>query len=157
MRHILSLATFLFVTTTLAASPEMGNGYGAIDAPRDVDPVSLAERFCDLRVRHGDMHALYPWLAPNLTKLLDEQAAAPLAAAVPWQGYVDEPTACRVEVLNGFRDTIGVLVKLHYTSPQRAWSDTLNLERTRDSWRINNVFYENGGNLRFRLFDASGA
>ena len=31
------------------------------------------------------------------------------------------------------------------------WADTLNLERTPDSWLLNNVFYQGGGNLRFRL------
>lgn len=30
----------------------------------------------------------------------------------------------------------------------------INLERTPDSWLINNVFYDGGGNLRFRLFEA---
>jgi hypothetical protein len=153
MRLLASLAFILFATATLAASPEMGGGYGAIDARRDVDPVALAERFCDIRVHRGDMHQLDAYFAPKLTRLLDEHAASHLAAAVPWQGYIDYPTACSVEVLNGATNTIGVLVKLHYTSPERQWSDTLNFERTRDSWRINNIFYEAGGNLRFRLFD----
>lgn len=152
MRMLASLAFALISTTALAASPEMGNGYGAIDARRDVDPVSLAQRFCDIRVHRGDMRELYPWFAPKLIKLLDEHAHSHLAAAVPWQGYIYYPTACSVEALNGATDTIGVLIKLNYTSPERAWSDTLNFERTPDSWRINNIFYEDGGNLRFKLF-----
>lgn len=153
MRLILSLAALLVSTAALAASPELGGGYGAIDAARDVDPVVLAERFCEIRVRRGNMQALYPYFAPKLTKLLDAHAAS----AVPWQGYMDAPTACRVEVLNAAVDTIGVLVKLHYTAPGRTWADTLNFERTRNSWRLNNVFYETGGNLRFRLFEEPGA
>ena len=70
---------------------------------------------------------------------------------MPWQGYVYHPTGCSIEVLNGATDTIGVLVRLTYTAPERTWSDTLNFERTPDSWWLNNVFYDGGGNLRFTL------
>jgi hypothetical protein len=157
MRMLASLAFAVSATVAFAASPEVGGGYGAIDAPRDIDPIALAERFCDIRVTRGDMHALDAYFAPKLAKLLDEHAASHLAAAVPWQGYIDQPTSCSIEVLNGFTDTIGVLIKLHYSSPEREWADTLNFERTRDSWWINNIFYEGGGNLRFTLFDWLGA
>lgn len=153
MRLLASLAFILTATTALAASPEVGGGYGAIDAKRDVDPLVLAQKFCDLRVHHGDMHELSAWFAPKLARLIDQHENSMLAAAVPWQGYIYKPSSCTVEVLNGFSNTIGVLVKLHYTSPQREWSDTLNFQRTRDSWLLNNVFYEDGGNLRFTLFN----
>jgi hypothetical protein len=151
MLRILSLATLLLSTAAFAAAPEMANGYGSIDAARNTDPVALAERFCDARIT-GDMAPLVPFFAPKLAKLLDEHAHSHLAAAVPWQGYIYHPTGCAVEVLNGFDDTVGVLVKITYSSAERSWSDTLNLERTPDSWWINNVFYEQGGNLRFTLF-----
>jgi hypothetical protein len=147
---------FLLSGPALAASPPVGGGYGAIDTPRDVDPVALAEQFCSLRTGRGDMQALAAYFAPKLTKLLERHAASHLAAAVPWQGYIYSPTACTVEVVNGYSDTIGVLVKLNYTAPERSWSDTLNFERTPDSWMLNNVFYDGGGNLRFRLFDWLG-
>jgi hypothetical protein len=155
MRHVLSLAALLLTTATatLAATPPLGNGYGAIDAKRDVDPVKLAQMFCDARVHRSGMEALAPYFAPKLARLLDEHAHSHLAAAVPWQGYIYDPTGCSLEVLNNAPDTIGVLVKVTYTSPERTWSDTLNFERTPDSWLLNNVFYEDGGNLRFTLFD----
>ena len=151
MLRILSLATLLLSTAALGAMPEMGNGYGAIDAPRDTDPVTLAERFCAARIS-GDMTPLQPFFAPKLKRLLD---GLPEPGAAPWQGYIDRPTACDVEVVNGYDDTIGVLVRVTYTSAERRWSDTLNFERTPDSWRLNNVFYEQGGNLRFRLVEGT--
>jgi hypothetical protein len=152
MRVYPTLALLLSMTPALAASPPVGGGYGAIDAPRDVDPVALAETFCDLRVGRGDMATLAPYFAPKLARLLEQHASSHLAAAVPWQGYIYAPTACTAGVVNGFRDTIGVLIKLTYTAPEGSWSDTLNFERTTDSWLLNNVFYDRGGNLRFTLF-----
>lgn len=156
MRIILALLLAALPLTAAGAGLPMANGYGAIDAPRDTDPVALAERFCDARVT-GDMTALTPFFAPKLTKLLDRHRESHLAAAVPWQSHIYRPTGCAVEVLNGFDDTVGVLVKVTYSSAERSWSDTLNLERTPDSWWINNVFCEGGGNLRFRLFDWLGS
>ena len=156
MRTPLTLAFILAATAAFAASPPMGAGYGAIDAPRDVDPVTLAEEFCAARIAQSDMDALSPYFAPKLTRLLDAHERSHLAAAVPWQGYIYRPTGCTVEVLNGAPNTIGVLVKVTYTAPELVWSDTLNIERTPDSWLINNVFYEQGGNLRFRLVDWLG-
>jgi hypothetical protein len=154
MRPLLTLAAILTTTATLAASPPMGNGYGAIDAPRDTDPLALAQRFCDARVHRTAMEDLAPWFAPKLASLLDQHTHAHLATAVPWQSYIDDPIGCTLEVLNGAVNTIGVLVKVTYTSAERTWSDTLNFERTPDSWLLNNVFYERGGNLRFRLAGA---
>jgi hypothetical protein len=154
MRLVLSLAFALAATSALAATtPPLGAGYGGIDAKRDVDPVQLAQMFCDARVNRAGIEELAPYFAPKLAKLLDEHAHSHLAAAVPWQGYIYYPTGCSVEVLNNSPRTVGVLVKVTYTSPERTWSDTLNFERTPDSWLLNNIFYEDGGNLRFTLFD----
>lgn len=103
---------------------------------------------------HQDMRPLERFFAPKLVRLLDAVAASNLGMAVPGQSYTHRPSGCMVEVLNGFDDTIGVLVRISYTAPEKQWSDVINLERTPDSWLINNVFYEQGGNLRFRLFEA---
>lgn len=156
MRPLLAVIAALFATSAIAASVPMGAGYGAIDAPRDTDPTTLAQKFCDARVSRTGMDDLAPWFAPKLVALLDRHANSHLAAAVPWQGYIYHPTSCTLEVLNNAPNTIGVLIKITYTAPERVWSDTLNFERTPDSWLINNVFYEQGGNLRFRLFDWLG-
>ena len=96
------------------------------------------------------MQPLERYIAPRLADLLAQHQAAP----VPWQGRPVRPSACAVEIVNGIDNTIGVLVGISYTAPQAHWSDVLNLERTPDSWRINNVFYDGGGNLRFRLFES---
>ncbi len=157
MRILPALVLSLITLPALAAMPPLGNGYGAIDAPRDIDPLTLAQRFCDARIAQSDMGALAPYFAPKLTRLLAEHARAHAASAIPWQSHEDRPMNCSLEVVNGFDDTIGVLVKLTYTANGTTWSDTLNLERTPDSWLINNVFYDGGGNLRFRLVDSLGS
>ena len=149
MRIVLSVALVPFIATGALAA-----GYGRIDSPRDTDPLTLAGRFCDARI-HGDMSPLERHFAPKLARLLDEAVAH--ASAIPWQARPYRPTACTLEILNGQDDTIGVLVRITYTSPQGSWSDIINMERTPDSWLINNVFYEGGGNLRFRLFETPGA
>jgi hypothetical protein len=157
MRDALALAFTLFASSALAATtPPLGGGYGAIDAPRDIDPLTLAQNFCDARIA-GDMSRVEPYFAPKLVRLLDEHAGSARANGVPWQSYPDRPTGCNLEVLNNADDTIGVLIRITYASADRTWSDTLNLERTPGSWMINNVFYEQGGNLRFKLFAGLGS
>lgn len=150
MRLVLFLFTALLALPVLAAGLPMANGYGDSDAPRDIDPETFGRMFCTARVS-GDMAPVAPYFARKLTTLL---AKIPDATAVPWQSVPDRPSRCEVRILNGFSDTIGVLVEVTYTAGATRWSDTLNLERTPDSWRLNNVFYQGGGNLRFRLFDA---
>src|SRR5688572_14383163 len=106
MRIALALAFTLFATSALGATtPPLGNGYGAIDAPRDVDPLTLAQSFCDARVA-GDMSSVTPYFAPKLMRLLDEHARSK-ADGVPWQSYDDRPTRCSLEVVNNADDTIG--------------------------------------------------
>jgi len=94
------------------------------------------------------MTPLEKFYAPKLKTLL---AQLPSSANVPWQGVAERPQSCDVRILNGFDNTVGVLVEVHYAGSGTQWADTLNLERTPDSWLLNNVFYEGGGNLRFRL------
>ena len=148
MRSALAFAFVLVATPTLAAqSMEMANGYGWIGASRDISPETLGQMFCSARVS-GDMTPLQKFYAPKLQALLAE---LPASAAVPWQGVADHPQACTVRILNGFNDTVGVLVEVTYAGGSSHWADTLNLERTPDSWLLNNVFYQGGGNLRFRL------
>ncbi|MBI4920372.1 MAG: hypothetical protein HY834_01365 [Devosia nanyangense] len=151
MRTLAALAFLACLTApAAAASLEMANGYGAIDAPRNIDPARLGQLFCASRIA-GDMAPLAPFLAPKLTRLIDSTPES----AVPWQGFPDRPQRCDIAIVNGFADTIGVLVRLTYVADSRKWSDTLNLERTPDSWLLNNVFYDGGGNLRFRLLETT--
>jgi hypothetical protein len=150
MRLLAALALLALAAPAAAASLSMANGYGAIDAPRDTDPLALGRLFCDARIA-GDMSALEKFYAPKLVRLL--AAAAP--DAVAWQTYPDRPQSCAVSIVNGFDDTIGVIVEIAYTATGRNWRDQLNLERTPRSWLLNNVFYDGGGNLRFRLVNAA--
>lgn len=144
----------LVLLFTLATSPAGAVGYGRADSPRDISPIELGQLFCESRV-HQDMRPLGRFFAPKLVRLLADTDESRLATGVPWQSSTHRPSSCTVEILNGFDDTIGVLVEISYQAPERQWSDVINLERTPDSWLINNVFYEGGGNLRFRLFEAT--
>jgi hypothetical protein len=150
MRMLVPLAFLVLAVPAAGASLPMANGYGALDAPRDIEPLALGQLFCDARIA-GDMSALEKFYAPKLIKLLNE--APP--SAVPWQTYRDRPQSCAVSIVNGFDDTIGVIVQVAYTAGTHTWVDQLNLERTPDSWLLNNVFYDGGGNLRFRLVNAT--
>lgn len=150
MRLLPVLILFALAVPAAAASLPMANGYGAIDAPRDTDPLRLGQLFCNARVS-GDMSALEAFFAPKLVRLLAE--APP--DAVDWQSHPDQPQSCAVSIVNGYDDTIGVIVEVAYMAPGRSWRDQLNLERTPDSWLLNNVFYDGGGNLRFRLVNAA--
>jgi hypothetical protein len=149
MRMLVPLAFLILAAPAAAASLPMANGYGALDAPRDTDPLALGQMFCEARVAGGDMSGLETFYAPKLVKLLDG------AASVPWQTYPDRPQSCAVSIVNGFDDTVGVIVRVAYTAAAHTWVDQLNLERTPDSWLLNNVFYDGGGNLRFRLVNAA--
>jgi hypothetical protein len=150
MRTLATLAFLALAVPAAATSLPMGNGYGAIDAPRDTDPLSLAQLFCEARIS-GDMAPLQKFFAPKLVHLLAETPPDKVA----WQTLPDRPQRCEARVLNGFDDTIGVMVEITYLADAHKWADTLNLERTPDSWLLNNVFYDGGGNLRFRLVNAA--
>jgi hypothetical protein len=134
-----------------AATPALAD-YGRADAARDIHPLELGEMFCAARIA-GDMTPLQRYFAPKLERVL---AASDDPAAVPWQGRDLRPAACSADIVNGFDNTIGVLVAVTYVANGTRWTDVLNLERTPDSWWLNNVFYEGGGNLRFRLFERQG-
>lgn len=138
----------IMLLVVLAATPALA-GYGRADAPRDMHPRELGELFCTARIA-GDMSPLAPYFAPKLRRRL---AATDDPATVPWQSRNLRPTSCDIRIVNGFDDTIGVLVAIDYVAGATRWTDTLNLERTPASWWLNNVFYAGGGNLRFRLFE----
>lgn len=90
-----------------------------------------------------------PARPPRLVRLL---AGTP-ADKVDWQAFPDHPQSCALSIVNGYDDTVGVIVEVAYRATGRSWRDQLNLERTPDSWLLNNVFYQGGGNLRFRLVE----
>ena len=153
MRSILAFACIAALSAPALAAADVSlgtaNGYGWIGAQRDVSPETLGQMFCTARIS-GDMTPLAKYFAPKLTTLLAE---IPPSASVPWQTFTDRPKSCGVSIVNGYDDTVGVIVELSYTADARHWADRLNLERTPDSWLLNNVFYQGGGNLRFRLVD----
>ena len=149
MRIVLAIALSIIALPASAGSVAMGSGHGAIDALRDIDALGLGHRFCEARLL-DDMSRVEGYLAPRLTRLLVRVAPD----EVPWQSGEIRPTGCLVEVVNNIDNTAGVLLRLQYSAPGMQWEDTLGLLRTPDSWRITNVFYEGGGNLRFRLFES---
>ena len=142
---------WILLPFTLLTLTGAGAGYGDIDAPRDTDPLTLAKSFCAARLGDGDMSALEPYYAPKLKAVLAAAGTAP----VPWQSHATKPQSCEPEVLYGQDDIIGVLVRLSYVADAERWADMLNFQRTPESWLLNNVLYESGGNLRFRLFETA--
>ena len=105
MRMLVPLAFLVLATPAAAVSLPMANGYGALDAPRDTDPLTLGQLFCNARIA-GDMSPLEKFYAPKLTKLLQG------ASVVQWQTYPDTPQSCAVSIVNGFDDTVGVIVEV---------------------------------------------
>jgi hypothetical protein len=164
--HI-SLISSLLVLSALPAAARYDAG--SRDTPRHPDPIELGQIFCQARVT-GDMTLLDGHLAGVLSESISdaEQKLAAFRAqypnathkfsnGLPWQTYPDRPSRCAVEIVNGIDKAPVVLVKLSYFvpgSPDAKWSDTIQMDRTPDSWLIDNVFYANGGNMRFRLFEA---
>jgi hypothetical protein len=144
------LLSIALIGPAAAVSLPMANGYGAIDAPRDTDPLALAQLFCNARLS-GDMTPLAKFFAPKLVHLLSETPPD----KVSWQTFPDQPQSCAVSIVNGYANTVGVIVDVAYSAAAHSWTDQLNFERTPDSWLLNNVFYDGGGNLRFRLVDAA--
>lgn len=140
---------WILLPLTLLTLTGAGAGYGDIDAPRDTDPLTLAQAFCAARLADGDMSALEPYYAPKLKKVLAAAGERP----IPWQSRNLRPASYQPEVLYGQDNIIGVLVRLTYVADAERWADTLNFQRTPTSWLLNNVLYESGGNLRFRLFE----
>ena len=139
----------MLLPLTLLTLTGAGAGYGDINAPRDTDPLSLAKTFCAARLGNGDMSRLVPYYAPKLRAVLAKAGDRP----VPWQSRDLKPEHCDAEVLYGQDDIVGVLVRLSYAAGGDRWADLLNFQRTPTSWLLNNVLYESGGNLRFRLFE----
>ena len=95
-------------------------------------------------------------LTSKRVRATDDAEAVELCFARGWTDGlpVVPPTPARVErMLEAAR--LQPSREITYVAQAHRWADTLNLERTPDSWLLNNVFYDGGGNLRFRLVDAA--
>ena len=167
MRSSLIALMLLALCSPASARYDAGNA----DTPRHPDPVELANIFCNATIT-GDMSLIDPHVAPVLQDSIaavDVRAQSfrerhpgvpvPLADGLPWQTFKDRPTRCAVEFVNGIEKAPIILVKLSYFvdgESKAKWADTIQLDRTPDHWLIDNVFYANGGNMRFRLLEAFG-
>lgn len=140
------LLTLALMMPAAGASVALGAGYGAIDAPRDIDAIGLGHRFCEARLL-GDMSRIEGHVAPQLAALLEGLRPDD----VPWQTVPERPTGCEIGLVNGVANTAGVLLSVHYTTDTLTWTDSIGLVRAPETWLITNVFYQTGGNLRFRL------
>jgi hypothetical protein len=165
MRISLILSLLLLSALPAAARYDAGSP----ETPRHPDPAELGQLFCQARVT-GDMTLLDGHLAGVLLESIGEaekkleafrtqypNATHPFSNELPWQTYPDRPSRCATEIVNGIDKAPVVLVKLSYFvpgNPDAKWSDTIQMDRTPTSWLIDNVFYANGGNMRFKLFEA---
>ena len=143
MRLFVLASALLLSLPALAASP-----YGDPNTPRDPDARRLGEMVCAARI-DGDMRPLLPFMDPAFRKVSTIAIGDYL-----WQSHpAEQPTSCTIDIVNGFDRTREVLVRITYRSKDSVWADIVNLLRTPDSWKITNVFYETGGNLKFRMFE----
>jgi hypothetical protein len=144
MRALLALVLISLLVLPAAADSRTGDP----NTPRDPDARKLGEMFCAARIS-GDMSPMLPYIDPSLRKV-----SLMAIGEYLWQGHSgSRPKSCTIEIVNGFDRTAEVLVRIWYTAPRDNWADTLNLLRTPTGWVITNLFYEDGGNLRFRLFE----
>jgi hypothetical protein len=140
---------FCLLIAGISMGPAMGDSsHGDASTPRDPDARRLGEMFCAARIG-GDMRPILPYIDPRLRKV-----SLIAIGDFLWQGRpAARPTSCTIDIVNGFDRTIEVLVRITYLAPRETWSDIINLERTPTGWVITNLFYETGGNLRFRMFE----
>ena len=165
--RILFLA--LVLASSLAALPA-----AADDGMVGLKPEQIGQIFCLSRLG-SDEGPITGLLSPALTTAIDtawaENAAwaaanppdekPPLGDGIPWQAWPDYAAQCtvgfatlmhtdaKVEIAYGFPD-----------SPQAGFTDTLLLKRITDNalgldhWRIDNIAYATGGDLRAALTGA---
>jgi hypothetical protein len=162
--------SFALPLLALLATPALARyDAGRPETERHPDPLELGELFCKARVA-DDMSLLGGHLAPILIASIDDAQAkaeallkrspmlpTPLHKGLPWQTRAERPTSCTVELVNGIAQAPVVMVKLNFFvagDSAAKWADTIQLERTPTSWLIDNVFYANGGNMRFKLAEA---
>jgi len=138
----------LLLLTVPAQAWDAGNA----DSPRTPTPLQVAERFCAAAIS-GEWTRLRPPMAPALlSSIVKALRHAGEDVAIPWSSLSGRPSTCDASFVNGIENAPIVLVAVTYWLPDGSQRvDQVQMDRTPDSWVVDNVLYEGGGNLRFRL------
>jgi hypothetical protein len=135
-------------------------------------PEQLGEIFCISRLA-GDLGALEGLMTVGLEQAIADAEAQnsaiaaaspdekpPLGDGIPWAAYPDRPSSCAIGEPQWMMDEARLEITYEFdNAPDAGFSDTLLLqlvERTNapKAWRIDNVAFANGGDLRTALLSA---
>ncbi len=137
-----------------------------------ITPEQLGQIFCIARLGN-DMAPIEGMLTPGLASDIavanaanDAWAAAnpgekpPLGDGIPWQSWPDYAPQCSVGEASYEMDEAGVAIEYAFPAePDANFTDTLRLKLIEGQygwrvWRLDNVAYEVGGDLRTALVSA---
>jgi hypothetical protein len=165
MHRILAFAGLALTLTSLPASAQMIT----------LSPLQIGQVFCIARLGN-DMAPVTGLLTPGLTEAIaaaekkdDDWAAKnpgekpPLGDGIPWQAWPDYAPECTVGIAATLNNQ--GFAELHYhfpDAPDADFVDKLRFVQVEDPaigeplWRIDNVEYSGGGDLRSTLVSAFG-
>jgi hypothetical protein len=163
MRTLLTLAGFVLALTTLSAAAQMIT----------LSPTQIGQIFCIARLGN-DMAPVTGLLTPALTLAIADAetkdtawAAAnpgekpPLGDGIPWQTYQDYAPRCAVGTVTAAAGRASVELSYAFPdAPEANFTDTLALVQVADPmaseplWRIDNLAYSDGGDLKSMLVSA---
>jgi hypothetical protein len=162
MRRILAIAC-LSAALTVPALAQMAT----------ISPAEVGEIFCIARLGN-DMAPVEGLLAPSLAQAIADAEAAntawekahpgdkpPLGDGIPWQTWPDYAPQCTAAAADSATGTVSVEIRYAFPdSPDANFADRLRLVHVDDPatgtplWRIDNVEYAEGGDLRSALVSA---
>lgn len=158
----------LLIATSLSAPPAI-----AADGMVTIKADQIGQIFCLSRLGN-DEGAIAGLLSPDLTAAIDEAWAKdaawaeanpgdkpPLGDGIPWQSYPDYAAECTVGLTTLMATDAKVEIAYGFPeAPDANFKDTLLLKRITDEqmgtshWRIDNIAYAVGGDLRSALTGA---
>ena len=159
----------LLLATSLAALPA-----AADEGTAGLKPEQIGQIFCLSRLG-SDEGPLLGILSPELTAAIDDAWAKndawaadnppdekpPLGDGIPWQAYPDYAAECTVGLATLMKTDAKIEIAYGFPeAPDADFTDTLLLKRVAnetlglEQWRIDNVAYATGGDLRSSLADA---
>jgi hypothetical protein len=160
--------SLLLLALSLTAIPA-----AADDTMTGLKPEQIGQIFC-LSRQGGDEGAIAGLLSPALSAAIDEawtkdaawEAAnpgekPPLGDGIPWQAWPDYAPTCTVGLATLMKTDAKVEISYAFPdSPDANFTDTLLLTRIKgaedgvDRWRLDNIAYSTGSDLRAVLLAA---
>ena len=163
MHRIIAFAGLALALTTLPAAAQMIT----------LSPQQIGQVFCISRLGN-DMAPVQGLLTPALTQAIADAEKKnadweaknpgekpPLGDGIPWQSWQDYAPQCAVGNVDPVKDEARVAISYAFPdSPDANFTDKLHLFQVEDAtigtavWRIDNVQYSDGGDLRSALLSA---